>query len=105
MVSHAEASHAGRTAAAMHHTAEQLEVAEAILHRSATQTPNPDTAERLDALGDQVTAQAQDIGRRADRLTGPPGRAAGTDGPVPPRHPASAGPLDETLEGLDGRGG
>ncbi|PRX12595.1 hypothetical protein CLV67_12718 [Actinoplanes italicus] len=57
----------------MHHTAAQLEVAEAILHRSAAQTPNPDTADRLDSLGEQVTAQAHDIDRRADRLAGPPG--------------------------------
>ncbi|MEU8660706.1 hypothetical protein [Actinoplanes philippinensis] len=59
----------------MHHTAEQLEVAEAILHRSAAQTPNPDTADRLDALGDQVTAQAHDIDRRADQLAVPDGGA------------------------------
>ena len=58
-----------QTAAAMHDTAEQLEVAEAILHRSAEQSPNPTTATRLHALGDEVTAQAQAIDRRADLLT------------------------------------
>jgi hypothetical protein len=75
-----------RTAAAMHDTAEQLEVAEAILHRSAEESPNEAVTARLHALGDQVTAQAHDIDRRADRLTGrraekepveePPGSAA-----------------------------
>ena len=60
-----------RTAAAMHDTAEQLEAAEAILHRSAEQSPNPTTATRLHALGDEVTAQAQAIDRRAGRLAQP----------------------------------
>jgi hypothetical protein len=50
-------------------------VIRSILHRSAARTPNPDAADRLDALGDQVTAQAHDIDRRADRLGGPPGQA------------------------------
>ena len=53
----------------MHDTAEQLEVAEAILHGTAEQSPNSGTTARLHALADQVTAQAQDIDRRADRLT------------------------------------
>ncbi len=53
----------------MHGTAERLEVAEAILHRSAEESPDPGTTARLHALGDRVTAQAQDVDRRADRLT------------------------------------
>lgn len=52
----------------MHDTADKLEVAEAILHRSAERSPDTGTTARLHALGDQVTAQAHDIGRRADRL-------------------------------------
>jgi hypothetical protein len=59
----------------MHDTAEQLEVAEAILHRSADEAPNPATGARLHGLGDQVTAQAKDIDRRADRLAERPDRA------------------------------
>ena len=53
----------------MHDTADKLEAAEAILHRSAERSPETDTTARLHALGDQVTAQAHDIDRRADRLT------------------------------------
>lgn len=64
-----ETTAARRTAAAMHDTADKLEVAEAILHRSAERSPDTGTTARLHALGDQVTAQAHDIGRRADRLT------------------------------------
>jgi hypothetical protein len=56
----------------MRGTAEELEVAEAILHRSADDSPNAETAARLHALGDEVTARAQDIERRADRLTESP---------------------------------
>ncbi|MEU4618522.1 hypothetical protein AB0G04_00890 [Actinoplanes sp. NPDC023801] len=59
-----------RTAAAMHGTAEQLEVAEDILHRSAEESPDPRTTTRLHALGDEVTAQAHAIDQRADLLTG-----------------------------------
>ena len=59
-----------RTAAAMHDTAEQLELAEAILHRSAEESPDPATAARLHTLGDEVTAQAHAIDRRADSLPG-----------------------------------
>ena len=54
----------------MHDTAERLEVAEAILHRSAQESPNDADTARLHALGDQVTAQAHDIDRRADSLPG-----------------------------------
>jgi hypothetical protein len=54
----------------MHGTADRLEVAEAILHRSAEESPNDAVTTRLHALGDQVTAQARDIARRAERLTG-----------------------------------
>ena len=68
VTSQQETPHAERTAAAMHHTAEQLEVAQAILHHSGEQAPSPDATARLHALGDQVTAQPQDIDRRADRL-------------------------------------
>jgi hypothetical protein len=74
----------------MHHTAAQLEVAEAILHRSAAQTPSPDTADRLDALGDQVTAQAHDIDRRADRLAGPPDPDDAPDKRALPEHKTTA---------------
>ena len=71
----------------MHGTAERLEVAEAILHRSGQESPNTETTARLHALGDQVTARAHDIDRRADRLTRNPRRlrqpetAAGGDRP------------------------
>ncbi len=58
-----------RTAAAMCATAEALEQAEAGLHRSARQSPDEEHAARLHQLGDEVTAQARDIARRADRLT------------------------------------
>jgi hypothetical protein len=58
-----------RTSAAMNDTADELEVAEAILHDSAERSPNTGTTARLHALGDQVTAQAHDIARRADQLT------------------------------------
>ncbi len=58
-----------RTAAAMCATAEALEQAEAGLHRSARQSPDEQQAARLHQLGDEVTAQARDIARRADRLT------------------------------------
>jgi hypothetical protein len=56
----------------MHDTADKLEVAEAILHRSAERSPDTGTTDRLHALGDQVTARARDIDRRADRLTAAP---------------------------------
>jgi hypothetical protein len=52
----------------MRATAKQLEVGEAILHRSADASPDEGTSARLDALGDKVTAQAHRIDRRADRL-------------------------------------
>ncbi|WP_328472839.1 hypothetical protein OHA21_10965 [Actinoplanes sp. NBC_00393] len=52
----------------MHDTAEQLEVVEDRLHHIAEESPDPGTTVRLHALGDQVTAQAKDIDRRADRL-------------------------------------
>jgi hypothetical protein len=69
VTAHDQNDHAERTAAAMHQTAERLEVAEEILHRSAEESPNSATTARLHALGDQVTAQAHDIDRRADRVT------------------------------------
>ena len=71
MTSEDEMPNQRRTAAAMHDTAEQLEVAEANLHRSAEESPNPTTTTRLHALGDEVTAQARAIDRRADLLTQP----------------------------------
>jgi hypothetical protein len=58
-----------RTTAAMHATAQQLEQAESILHRSAQATPNRGSKARLHGLGDQVTALADDIAERADRLS------------------------------------
>ncbi|WP_189334936.1 hypothetical protein [Actinoplanes ianthinogenes] len=82
MTSKKETSPAERTAAAMHHTAEQLEVAESILHRSAEEAPNPGTSARLHTLGHQVTAQAHDIDRRADRLD----HASQPDPPARHRH-------------------
>ncbi|BBH68591.1 hypothetical protein ACTI_52760 [Actinoplanes sp. OR16] len=54
----------------MHDTAERLEIAEAILHRSADRSPDEATKERLHRLGDEVTSQAKDIDRRAGRLDG-----------------------------------
>ncbi|WP_433796513.1 hypothetical protein [Actinoplanes sp. CA-252034] len=71
MTSHDESSPRKRTAAALHSTAEQLEVAEAILHHSADESPDPATRRRLHALGDEVTAQAKMIDARADPLTRP----------------------------------
>ncbi|WP_071808332.1 hypothetical protein [Couchioplanes caeruleus] len=55
MTSHDEMSTRQRTAATMHGTAEQLDVAEAILHRSVEESPDPATTTRLHSLGDQVT--------------------------------------------------
>jgi len=52
----------------MRDTAEQLEEAEDRLHDSAERFPEPDTAARLHALGDQVTAQAKSIEARAELL-------------------------------------
>src|SRR5690242_2806037 len=66
---------AERTSAAMHETADKLEVAEAILHHSAEQSPDADATARLHALGDQVTTQARHIAGRADRLTAEPNQA------------------------------
>jgi ElaB/YqjD/DUF883 family membrane-anchored ribosome-binding protein len=52
----------------MRETAASLEAAEAVLHHSAEQSPNPATRRRLHDLGDKVTAEADDIAARADRL-------------------------------------
>jgi hypothetical protein len=68
MTIHHSAGSSKRTAAAMHDTAEQLEEAEATLHGSAEAARDQATTERLHQLGDEVTAQAKDIDRRADRL-------------------------------------
>jgi hypothetical protein len=64
-----EATNARRTANTMHDTAEALERAEATLHRSADEAADAATAQRLDRLGDAVTAEAKDIDRRADELS------------------------------------
>ena len=58
-----------RTAAVMHGTAEALERSEAALHRRADAARDSKTTQRLDDLGDRVTAQAKDLERRARRLT------------------------------------
>jgi hypothetical protein len=58
-----------RTAAVMHSTAEQLEVTEAALHQSAEAAPEEETKHRLHALGNQVTAEAKAIEKRASRLS------------------------------------
>ena len=63
-----EHDRAARTAAALHDTADSLEDAEAVLHRSAEESPDPSTTARLHRLGDQVTARAKDIDRRAAEL-------------------------------------
>ena len=52
----------------MSSTAQRLEEAEATLHRSARRSPDAATARRLDRLGDAVTAEAEAIDQRADRL-------------------------------------
>ncbi|MEV4281532.1 hypothetical protein [Actinoplanes xinjiangensis] len=54
------------TAQTMHDTAETLERAERTLHRSADASPDAATAGRLNRLGDAVTAEADNIDRRAD---------------------------------------
>jgi hypothetical protein len=68
MTTRDELTHRGRTSAAMRDTAEQLEAAEDILHRSARRSPDPQTTARLHALGDDVTEQARQISGRADRI-------------------------------------
>nr|WP_296067614.1 hypothetical protein [uncultured Actinoplanes sp.] len=91
MTSHDEMSRRQRTAAAMHGTAEQLERAEAILHRSAQESPDPSTTTRLHALGDEVTAQAQAIDARADRL---PQAGAGREGDGASQAPRDRAPSE-----------
>ena len=59
---------AHRTADLMRDNADELERAEAILHRSAEASPREQTTRRLHQLGDAVTAQAHAIVERADRL-------------------------------------
>jgi hypothetical protein len=53
----------------MRDTAEALEEVEAVLHRSADASPDRRTSDRLHRLGDAVTAQAEDIARRAEQAT------------------------------------
>ncbi|MDI6099354.1 hypothetical protein QLQ12_12200 [Actinoplanes sp. NEAU-A12] len=60
-----------RTASAMRDTADQLETVEARLHQSAEESPDPETGARLHELGDEVTAQAKDVERRAGLLAEP----------------------------------
>lgn len=57
-----------RTVTSMHDTAEQLHVSAGTLYRSSQASPNETTTGRLQSLGDDVTEQAHDIDRRADRL-------------------------------------
>ena len=52
----------------MHDTAEQLHVSAGTLYRSSQASPNETTTDRLHALGDDVTEQADDIDRRADQF-------------------------------------
>ena len=59
---------AANTAAVMRDTAAELEAVEEVLHRSAEESPDPEAADRLHRLGDEVTARAKDIARRADDL-------------------------------------
>jgi hypothetical protein len=75
MVPDDEMSRQESTAAAMHTTAEQLEATEDILHQSAEASPNDETKARLHRLGDEVTALADDIDQRADRLADGPRRS------------------------------
>jgi hypothetical protein len=56
------------TLSAMVETAVALEATEAVLHGIAAESRDPATTERLDRLGDHVTAQAKDIARRAGNL-------------------------------------
>ncbi len=66
-----ERSSRQRTAAAMRHTADELEQAEGVMHHSAQTMPDQATGRRLHDLANQVTETATDIARRADNL--PPG--------------------------------
>ncbi|GAA2513166.1 hypothetical protein [Winogradskya humida] len=59
-----------RTVAVMLSTVEQLRLTAQILGTAAAAAPNPETAARLQALADDVSAQVEDIQRRADHLTG-----------------------------------
>lgn len=59
-----------RTVAVMRSTVEQLQLASEIFGATATASPNPETTSRLQALADDVSAQAEDIRQRADRLAG-----------------------------------
>ena len=59
---------ADTTAAVMRDTAEALEETEAMLHRSAEESPSAASADRLHRIADDVTAEANRIAGRADRL-------------------------------------
>ena len=58
-----------RTIAVMWSTIEQLKLTAQVLSIGATASPSPETATRLHALAAAVSAQADDIQQRADRLT------------------------------------
>jgi hypothetical protein len=57
-----------QTARILRDNADQLEDAEAVLHRSADASPRAETTRRLHELGDVVTAEAHAIEHRAERL-------------------------------------
>ncbi|GAA2900647.1 hypothetical protein Acy02nite_85340 [Actinoplanes cyaneus] len=67
-----ERSSRSRTEAAMHDTADKLEVVEAAMHRSAQAIPDQAIRRRLHDVANQVTATAIDIEKRAEDL--PPSR-------------------------------
>ena len=73
-----------RTVRSMHDTAEQLHVSAGTLYHSSQASTDETASDRLQSLGDDVTAEACDINRRADQLDldVPRGVAA-----VPPSYP------------------
>ncbi|MEU4245395.1 hypothetical protein [Actinoplanes sp. NPDC026619] len=66
-----------RTAAVMRSTVEQLRLAATTFEARAAASRNPQTAIRLRVLSVAVSAQADDIQERADRLTHDPAGAPG----------------------------
>ena len=68
MDSEDQSSRREQTVTSMHDTAEQLHISAGTLYRSSQASPNETTTDRLHALGDDVTEQADDIDRRADAL-------------------------------------
>ena len=68
----------------MHDTAEQLYVSAGTLYHSSNASPDETASERLRSLGDDVTAEACDINRRADQLgTDLPRGVAGVPAELP----------------------